>query len=121
MVKISILYPIEAGTRFDMDYYLKVHMPMSIERLANAAGFIGVTVEEGMTGAEPASPPKYVAMCDYLFESFDAFMNAFLPHADLLQGDMPNYTDVTPVIQVNAVRIHRGHRGPSPASRHQTH
>jgi len=91
--------------RFDMDYYLNVHMPMSIERLSVADGFVGVSVEEGISGPEPGSPPPYVAMCDYLFTSLEAFMAAFMPHAELLQGDIANYTDETPVIQVNAVRI----------------
>lgn len=50
MVKISILYPNEAGLKFDMNYYLNVHMPMSIERLASTNGFVGVTVEEGVSG-----------------------------------------------------------------------
>lgn len=105
MVKISIMYPNEADSRFDMDYYLNTHMPMSIERLGVASGFVGVTVEEGVSGAEPGSEPEYIAMCDYMFDSLDAFMAAFTPHAELLQGDIVNYTDVIPVIQVNEVRI----------------
>ena len=107
MVKISILYPNTDGSRFDMGYYLNTHMPMSIERLGAAEGFIGVTVEEGVSGPEPGSAPAYVAMCDFTFESVDAFMTAFMPHAELLQGDIPNYTDIDPVIQINEVRIHR--------------
>lgn len=30
MIKISILYPNRKGNRFDMNYYLNIHMPMSI-------------------------------------------------------------------------------------------
>jgi hypothetical protein len=29
MIKISIFYPNTPGARFDMDYYLHTHMPMS--------------------------------------------------------------------------------------------
>lgn len=32
MVLISVMYPGGAGTRFDMDYYLKKHMPLVSER-----------------------------------------------------------------------------------------
>jgi len=113
MVKISILYPNKADSRFDMDYYLNTHMPMSIERLSAAAGFVGVTVEEGISGAEPGSAPEYTAMCDYMFESLEAFMAAFLPHAELLQGDIINYTDATPVIQVNSVKIIKSSQVPT--------
>lgn len=107
MIKISILYPNKVGGRFDMAYYLDTHMPMSIERLSAAQGFVGVSVEEGVRGEDPDSPPAYVAMCDYLFDSLDAFMSAFLPHAGLLQDDMRNYTDIAPLIQVNTVHIYR--------------
>lgn len=107
MVKISILYPARDGGRFDMDYYLNVHMPMSIGYLGAADGFRGVSVEEGVSGAAPGSAPAFVAMCDYLFESTEAFLSAFLPYAERLQGDMPNYTDIEPLIQVNAVHIYR--------------
>jgi hypothetical protein len=33
------------------------------------------------------------------------FTAAFTPVAADLQGDIPNYTDVTPVIQVSDIRI----------------
>jgi hypothetical protein len=44
-------------------------------------------------------------MCHFLFESVEAFMAAFLPHAPELQGDIPNYTNVSPLIQINEVLI----------------
>jgi hypothetical protein len=34
-------------------------------------------------------------------------IEAFTPHASVLQGDMPNYTDVAPTIQFNEVLIVR--------------
>ena len=34
-------------------------------------------------------------------------MAAFVPHAAVLQGDMPNYTDIEPVIQFSEVLIAR--------------
>lgn len=107
MVRISILYPNTEGSRFDMDYYLRTHMPRSIELLSAAPGFKGVSVEQGLSGGAPDSPPAYVAMCHFLFESVDAFLAAFMPNAAELQGDIPNYTDVTPTIQMSQVRISR--------------
>lgn len=105
MVKISILYP--ASGRFDMAYYLDTHMPRSIALLSQGKGYRGVSVERGLGGATPGSPPAFVAMCHYLFDSVDDFMAAFLPHAAELQGDMANYTDIETVIQVSEVAIQR--------------
>jgi uncharacterized protein (TIGR02118 family) len=107
MVKISILYPNKQGAKFEMSYYLNTHMPLSIERLSAHKGYKGVSVERGLAGDTPGSAPPYVALCHYLFDSVEDFMAAFMPHAELLQGDMPNYTDITPVIQFSAVEIAR--------------
>ncbi|BBL58307.1 EthD family reductase [Methylomonas koyamae] len=105
MKKISILYPNRADARFDFAYYVDSHMPLSIERLSAHPGYRGVSVERGLGGAVPGSPPAYVAMCHFLFESVEDFLVAFMPHAAELQGDMPNYTDIEPVIQFNDVLI----------------
>ncbi len=107
MIKISILYPNTKGARFDMRYYTETHMPMSIELLSAHPGFKGVSVERGLGGAEPGSDAAYIAMCHFQFESIENFMDAFMPHAGRLQGDMPNYTDIKPVIQFNEVLIVR--------------
>jgi len=61
MIKISIFYPNTPGARFDMDYYLHTHMPMSIEKLSAGQGFRGISVERGVGGAEPVSAPTYIA------------------------------------------------------------
>lgn len=107
MTKISILYPNTKGSRFDMRYYAETHMPMSIRLLTAHPGFKGVSVERGLGGAIPGTEAAYVAMCHFLFDSLEDFMAAFTPHAAVLQGDIPNYTDVEPVIQVNEVLISR--------------
>jgi len=36
MIKVNILYPNKAGSRFDLEYYFNTHMPMSIEKLGTA-------------------------------------------------------------------------------------
>jgi len=105
MIKISILYPNKEGARFDMRYYIEKHMPVSIELLSAHPGFKGVSVERGVRGAVPGTDAAYVAMCHFLFDSADEFLEAFMPHAQTLQGDMPNYTDIEPIIQINEVLI----------------
>ena len=103
MTKISILYPTLPGKRFDFDYYLKVHIPLSLKRLKDHPGFKGISVERGTgsTGAD-LSPP-YTAMCHFTFTSMDDFMAAFLPHEPELQGDIKNYTDIRPIVQVSEI------------------
>jgi len=103
MTRISILYPNNQGARFDLDYYVGTHMPMSIQLLSRHPGFRGISVERGVRGPEPSSNAAYVAMCHFLFTSIEDFISAFTPHALTLQGDMPNYTDIKPIIQFSEV------------------
>jgi uncharacterized protein (TIGR02118 family) len=107
MIKISILYPNREGGRFDLKHYTETHMPRSIELLSAHPGFRGVSVEHGLGGAAPGIAAAYVAMCHFSFDTREDFLAAFMPHAAELQGDMPNYTDIEPVIQVNEILISR--------------
>lgn len=103
MIRISVLYPSSPGARFDHDYYLHRHMPLVQERMG--AALLGWGVERGLRGVEPGSPPEYVAVGRLHCASVEAFEAAFGPHAAEILGDLPNYTDLTPVIQVSEVVV----------------
>jgi len=105
MFNISSIYPKKEGYEFDFDYYLNKHMPRSIQLLSTAKGFKGVSVERGMDIDEPKIESPFVAMCHYYFDSLEDFMAAFGPHAKELQGDIANYTNIEPTIQINEVQI----------------
>jgi uncharacterized protein (TIGR02118 family) len=97
MIKVSVIYPNKPSSRFDADYYLNVHMPMAAKLLGHALK--AVTAEIGVSGGAPGEPPAYAAIAGFTCESADVFMEAFVPAAAQLQGDVPNYTDIEPVIQ----------------------
>ena len=103
MITVTFLYPNQEGGRFDMDYYLNTHMPMSIKLLSPALK--GVSVEQGVSGGAPGSKPAYLVLCHLTFDSVEAFLQAFEPHAQALQGDIPNYTDMQAVMQFSEVKI----------------
>ena len=105
MVKITVLYPNIEGKRFDTEYYLNVHMPLSIEKLGQSLK--GVQIETGLSGAPEGIPPPFVAICHFLYETLEDFLASFLPHAEELQGDMFNYTDIESIIQVSQVQMSR--------------
>jgi uncharacterized protein (TIGR02118 family) len=101
MIKVSILYPSKPGSRFDVDYYLRVHMPMAVRLLGSAVK--AVSVEIGVSGAIPGQPAPFAAIVGFTCESLEAFTAAFTPVAGQLQGDIPKYTDIDPVIQVSEI------------------
>lgn len=102
MVKVSVLYPSKPGSRFDVDYYLTVHMPMAKRLLGSAVK--AISVEIGIGGEEPGAPAPYAAIVGFTCETVEAFTTAFMPVAGQLQGDVPNYTDITPQIQISEIR-----------------
>ena len=101
MIKVSIMYPNDKGSTFDVTYYCRTHIPMVRQKLG--AALKGVTVEQGIGGEEPGSPPPYVALCHLLFDSVEAFQAAFAPHVEQFEADIPNYTDTQPAIQISQV------------------
>jgi uncharacterized protein (TIGR02118 family) len=103
MICCCIIYPRTATSRFDVDYYLDRHMPMTLRLLSPALK--GATVETGVASTVESVPPAHAAVCRLLFDSIDAFMSAFAPHAATLQSDIANYTDVVPLIQFNEVKL----------------
>ena len=103
MIKVSVFYPAQNGSKFDMDYYCKSHIPMVQQKLGAACK--GVAVEGGLAGATPGSRPAFVAMGHLYFDSAEAFQAAFGPHAQEIMADIPNYTDIQPTIQISEVKV----------------
>ena len=103
MIKVSVFYPNAAGSTFDMPYYLNTHMPMVQRKLG--AALKGTLVEHGLGGGQPGSPPAYVAMGHLLFDSVEEFQQAWAPHAEAIVGDVPNYTNTQPTIQISEVKL----------------
>jgi uncharacterized protein (TIGR02118 family) len=103
MIKVSVFYPDREGSKFDMNYYCKTHMPMVRQKLGAACK--GAAVEEGIGGATPGSRPGFIAMGHLYFDSMEVFQTTFGPHAEAIMADIPNYTDIQPTIQFSEVKI----------------
>jgi uncharacterized protein (TIGR02118 family) len=101
VIKVSILYPNKPGGRFDAEYYVNVHMPLAMRLLVSAVK--SVSVEVGVSGATGGQEPPFHAVTGFTCESMKAFSEAFLPAADELRADIPNFTDIEPIIQVSKV------------------
>lgn len=101
MIRVSVLYPNKPDARFDADYYLNVHMPMTARLLGSAMQ--SVTAEIGLSGETPGEPAPFAAIAAFTCVSIDAFLKAFLPVANQLQADIPRYTDIEPVIQFSSL------------------
>jgi uncharacterized protein (TIGR02118 family) len=103
MIKVYVIYPNNPGGTFDMDYYLAKHMPMVGARLKPALK--AITVDNGISGALPGTEAANRVIATLLFDSMEAFQSAFLPYAAEIQGDIPNYTNIAPTIQISDVKM----------------
>jgi uncharacterized protein (TIGR02118 family) len=101
MIKLTVFYPDGEGKRFDMDYYMNKHMPLSVE--LQGAAVKAVSVDVGINGG-PETKPPYVAVCHFLYDSYQDFEAAFMPHAKVLMDDIANYTNIETVIQFSEVK-----------------
>jgi uncharacterized protein (TIGR02118 family) len=103
MIKVSVWYPNDAGAEFDHDYYRDKHMPMVKARMGDA--LIRYTIDKGIAGGAPDAPPTYIGAGHLYCDSVESFQAGFGPHADEIMGDIPNYTNLSPVIQISEVVV----------------
>jgi uncharacterized protein (TIGR02118 family) len=102
MIKVSVMYPNNEGSTFDMTYYCETHIPMVRRKLG--AALQGVAVDQGIGGEVPGSPAPYLALAHLFFESVEAFQASFAPHAEQFEADIPNYTNTQPTMQISEVK-----------------
>jgi uncharacterized protein (TIGR02118 family) len=97
---VSVLYPNTPGSRFDRDYYVEKHSPLVRERWSDM-GLTELRLLHG-TGAPDGSPAAYQVIALLSFTSAEALQAALGAHGAEILGDVPRFTDVQPLIQVNA-------------------
>ncbi|WP_020605918.1 EthD family reductase [Spirosoma spitsbergense] len=100
MISLTVLYPNPADRQFDMDYYLNIHTPLVKERLT-PLGLTSVDLRIGKAGSTPDSPPDYIMIGQLNFSSVDELQNALATHGPELIGDIANFTDVQPTMQIS--------------------
>lgn len=101
MIRISAVYPNEPGSRFDAAYYLERHEPFA-SGLLTPHGLTDVRTAIGTEGLD-GSPPVFWAISEMVFASRGAFDRAMSLCGEQLFADIPNYTSVTPVLQVSTL------------------
>jgi uncharacterized protein (TIGR02118 family) len=103
MIKVTVLYPNAPDAKFDMKYYVTHHLPMVRDKCAPACH--SIAAEGGLSGGDPGSKAPYIAIGYLTFDSVAAFQQAFTPHAPAILGDIPNYTNIQPIIQISEITL----------------
>ena len=101
MIKVGVFYP--QSKKFDWDYYVNKHTPL-IQKLLSPA-MKKVEIDKGCRGGRREPMRHHQCICNLHFDSVEAFQAAFGPHAAEIMGDIPNYTDAQPVVQISEVKM----------------
>ncbi len=102
MIRVSALYPTKDSGKFDHEYYAKKHMPLVKERLGNL-GLVRLEIDKGLAGGAPGTPAPFVCVGHLYFNSVADFQAAMKAHGAELMGDVPNYTNIQPQVQISEI------------------
>jgi uncharacterized protein (TIGR02118 family) len=95
------MYPNEEGAEFDYAYYQSTHMKLVEEHLT-PFGLIKTEVNKGVSGGGD-EPAPYICIGHLYFEALDGYDKGIAEKGEILRGDIPNFTNVTPIRQISEV------------------
>ena len=102
MIRVAVLYPNAPGKKFDLDYYVKNHMELVRQRFGDA-GLIRIEIDKGVATTEPGKPAPFQAIGYLYFNSLTEYQQTLATHSEEMMGDIPNYTDIQPYIQISEI------------------
>ncbi len=91
----SVLYPNHEGAKFDFEYYMSKHVPM-------VAGLLKTKIEicRGIASTTGPSAP-FVCSARIQIKSADEFFAAMATYGAQIMSDIPNYTNIQPIVQID--------------------
>lgn len=101
MFKVSVMYPNQAGARFDLAYYSTTHMDL-VRRHMQSFGLVRTEVLKGLSGGG-GQPAPYVCIGNLYFDTADGYEKGVAASGGALRADIANFTNVTPVRQISEV------------------
>jgi len=99
MVAVTVLYPKTEGSHFDFDYYLAKHIPL-VQARWSGMGLEGLELLRGSAMGD-GSTPAFSLIGKLMFSSLEAMQAALEAHGAEIRGDIPNFSNVQPLIQVS--------------------
>ena len=99
MVTVSVLYPKTSDLHFDYEYYVTRHIPL-VKARWSGMGLEEVAILRGRSAIDGGTCPwELVGLLT--FSSIEHLRAAMEAHGAEIVGDVPCFTNVQPVIQIN--------------------
>ena len=100
MFCVSVAYPRKDGGTFDFDYYTRNHVPL-VARLVGANA-VRAEVRKGIASPD-GSAPSFVCLANFWINSFEEFQATLAAHGSEIMGDIPRFTNIQPILQIDEV------------------
>ena len=100
MHRVTILYPNGKDATFDFDYYKTKHMPMIAGKAGKAVERFEIAKSIGGLGGADA---PYIAIGSLYVKDLEGFQKALADHGAEIMGDIPNYTNTQPAIEIDEI------------------
>ena len=99
MIVVTVMYPKTEQSTFDFDYYINRHIPLAKARFEEC-GLMDVRLVRGSAMLD-GTAPIYALIGELIFPSMQHLQDAVGKHGTEILADVPNYTNVQPIIQVS--------------------
>ena len=98
MYCVTVLYPNDPDGHFDFAYYRDSHIPMMLELLGD--NVLSTEVRRGIQAVDGSRAP-YLCLLNTHIRSPEQFAQVMAEHSEKVLGDIPNYTNLQPIIQID--------------------
>lgn len=102
MIKVSVMYPMNADPRFDWDYYLGEHLRLA-HQLLDPRGLVRLEIDRGLGSFPPGTPAPYHAVGHLFFRSMEEMLSALGGTAPQFIEDERRYAPGGSVVQISEV------------------
>ena len=85
MIRVTILFPNDEGSKFDHEYYMNNHVPMA-KGLLEPLGLVAFNVDKGISDTDPNAPPRFHVIAGMVFNTVEDVHNAFISAAREIIG-----------------------------------
>ena len=106
MFAVVMLYPQTSDSHFNFDYFLSVHLTR-IREIFKDLGLVSSQIQAGIGAGQPGQPAPYACICTFTFETLEGFGQGFAQEGAWIMGDIHNYTNVQPLIQISNIVVEK--------------